>query len=64
MDFVVQKQRLKIDDKLTVIWGKLQCSKGEVEVSFSKTCEGHVPLSGCQERLPAVLELGLKKAGK
>lgn len=37
MDFVVQKQRLKIDDKLTVMWGKLQCSKGEVEVSFSKT---------------------------
>lgn len=30
MDFVVQKQRLKIDDKLTVMWEKLQCSKGEV----------------------------------
>lgn len=41
--------------------GKLQSNK--CEVSFNKTSEGHVPLSGYQLRLPAVLELSLKKAG-
>lgn len=61
MDLVLGKQKWKIDDKLTVMLGKLQPNK--CEVSFNKTSEGHVPLSGYQLRLPAVLELSLKKAG-
>lgn len=62
MDFVVGKQRWNIDDKLTVVLGKLQYNKGEV--SFNKISKVHAFLSECYLRLLAVLELSLEKAGE
>lgn len=61
MEFVIGKQRWKIDDKLTVMLGKLQYNKGKM--SFNKISEEHAFLSECYLRHLAVLELNLEKAG-